>query len=197
MSLRTRPGLRAAILAPRKTWNPADARNLLFSNGNKTVTNDVFNTYGVARSTVSASSGKKYWEMFISAFSVAAVTEGIANRDATLTSYLGTDTAGMGWGGDGAIYGGAGGAIQTWADGDTLCFALDIDNGNIWFRTNGGNWNNSATANPATNTEGKAISPVTAPFYAATSLYRDDDYAILNLGATPFAQAVPAGFGKW
>jgi hypothetical protein len=44
--------------------------------------------------------------------------------------------------------------IQTYAVNDVIGVAVDPQNRLIWFRTNTGNWNNSATANPATTTEG-------------------------------------------
>jgi large repetitive protein len=40
---------------------------------------------------------------------------------------------------------------------DRYCIAIDIDNNRLWIRRNNGNWNNSASANPATGTGGLTL----------------------------------------
>jgi hypothetical protein len=193
--------------APTTTWNSADKGNrVLLSNGDLTTTFDAGAAgYGNVRSVASASSGKKYWEL--SADVIASpgntIVEGIANATAQLTgggAYLGNDTNSIGWAGDGVVYISAGALanIQGWAQGDTLCFAADFDNSTIWFRTNGGNWNNSGTANPATNTGGISIAGMAAgPYFAAWSGTTTNDQHTANFGATSYAQAKPSGFSNW
>ena len=87
---------------------------------------------------------------------------------------------------------------------DVLCVAVDLTASLIWFRKNGGNWNNSGTANPATGTGGYAylanwpggtianrgLSP-----YAF--LFTTNDQQTLNFGDSTFAQTPPSGFGNW
>jgi hypothetical protein len=48
--------------------------------------------------------------------------------------------------------------IETYTAGDIIYVAVDKVNGKVWFKKNSGNWNNNASANPATNTGGIAVS---------------------------------------
>jgi hypothetical protein len=89
-------------------------------------------------------------------------------------------------------------AVATWAQGDTLCIAFDVDNMRLWFRTNGGNWNNSGTANPATNTEGIDVSTLNdGPFFVMANFRGNGDQFTANFGATAYAHTPPSGFGNW
>jgi hypothetical protein len=94
--------------------------------------------------------------------------------------------------------------IQGWVSGNTLCVAVDLDARLIWFRTNGGNWNNSGTANPATGAGGldmnRMLQRISAPiklYPAGTANSTNGDTSTVNLGTSAFAQAVPAGFIEW
>jgi hypothetical protein len=59
-------------------------------------------------------------------------------------------------------------------------------------------WNNSATANPSTNTGGQALTGLTAgPYYALFQAQAPSDAATVNFGASAFSQAVPTGFAAW
>lgn len=62
----------------------------------------------------------------------------------------------------------------------------------IWFRQNNGNWNNSGTANPTTNTGGYPLTGLQSamiPFGIA-----DNNGITFNFGASSFAHTVPSGF---
>jgi hypothetical protein len=86
--------------------------------------------------------------------------------------------------------------IQTAVAGNIGCVAYDIGNGTIWFRTNGGNWNNSGTSNPATNTGGISLL-FGSSVYPAAALYDATDQITVNFGATAYAFTPPTGFGNW
>lgn len=95
-----------------------------------------------------------------------------------------------------------GSAVVSYADGaatgQVVSLALDIDNLRFWARKNGGTWNNSGTANPATNTEGVDISVMTgSTFHAVVSFQRQNDQVTANFGGSAFAFAAPAGFAGW
>jgi hypothetical protein len=83
--------------------------------------------------------------------------------------------------------------------GDVVCLAIDHPNQRLWFRKNGGNWNNSGTANPATNIGGFNISAV----FTATNTFALVTFAstglnhTANFGAATFAQTMPSGFSAW
>jgi hypothetical protein len=87
------------------------------------------------------------------------------------------------------------------ANNDIVCVAVDRSNNNIWFRKNGGNWNNSGTANPATNTGGFSLTAVAAigvPVFAvATSSNFTAPTITANFGASAFSFAIPSGFQAW
>lgn len=180
--------------------------NLTLSNGNLTITGTAA-SYATVRAFASASSGKKYWEMTLTTrvTAQASITAGgFGVSTASTSNFLGSNTvanASIGWAGDGKIYKNSFvlSTIQTYTSGDTLCFALDLDNGKIWFRTNGGNWNNSVTDNPATNTGGQTISGMAAGaiFPMAASGNGNGDVMTANFGASAYAQSVPSGFGNW
>jgi hypothetical protein len=199
--LRKRRVVAAASITPT-TWNPSDKHaNITLSNGDLTATTGATGFFGV-RSISSKSAGKFYFEVTqTSAGSPGATASGIANASEALDFFVGgggVANHGIGWSGDGTVYmNGVGvAAIQTWAQGDTLCFAIDFDLELIWFRTNGGNWNNAAigSQNPATGTGGIDFSASNGPYFAMVSLRTNGENNTTNFGGSAFAQAVPSGF---
>lgn len=94
--------------------------------------------------------------------------------------------------------------IQTFTTGDVVDTAVNFGTGTvgselIWFRVNGGNWNNSGTANPATNTGGISISSlIYGPYYAYVCPGNSaaNTSWTSNFGATSYPHAAPAGFAN-
>src|SRR4051812_44794394 len=149
----------AAAAAAATTWDSlAKNANLSLSNGNLTVAATSTSTDQSLRATVSAATGKKYLELHADTISAPAFyREGIANSTHSVNAALGSDNDSVGWSGgsgDVTLQAVTLSTVATWAQGDTLCFAYDIDAQLIWFRVNGGNWNNSGAANPATGAGG-------------------------------------------
>lgn len=64
----------------------------------------------------------------------------------------------------------------------------------IWFRKNGGIWNNDASADPATNTGGIDLSAISGQTLYATGQGTGDALQTFNFGASSFSFSVPAGF---
>jgi hypothetical protein len=184
------------------TLNDADRQaDITLSGGFLIATSGALGFNGV-RSVASKGSGKFYFEaVYTTAATPAQNVIGIANSTHTLTDFVGASLNGCGWGGDGTVYiNGAdvGGATQGWAQGDTLCIAVDIDAELIWFRTNGGNWVNSGTANPATGTEGIDYSSANGgPFFVMVTLRASGDSATMKFNSASFLQTPPSGFGVW
>lgn len=82
--------------------------------------------------------------------------------------------------------------------GQTLCIAIDFAHNTGWLRVNGGNWNNSGSADPATNTGGVDISAITADGLLLTAmLTQSGETCTLNAGASAFAFTMPSGFTGW
>jgi hypothetical protein len=147
------------------------------------------------------SSGKYYFEVTLNTIGVDGQGIGIANASVTTSEIDGGDVTSIAWrfvNGDircQTIQA----TIQTAAQGQTVCCAADLDNRMIWFRRTGStNWNNSGTADPATNTGGIAI-PVTVTFPAkpmATMEITGDNYTF-NFGGSAYALTKPSGFSDW
>lgn len=178
------------------TWNPADKNaNIALSNGNLTATVGS-SAHSGARGTTSKSSGKFYFEVTWDAGGQCSV--GIANTSASLSTRLGTNANGWAaWSGGSNIWtnNGSAAGMTAMAVGNTICIAVDLTNGKFWARVNGGNWNNSGTANPATNTLGVAVTAGT--YFPALSLFDAGGAVTANFGATAFAQTIPSGFSAW
>lgn len=187
------------------TWNPADkASNITLSNGNLTV-GATSTIAGAVRSTVGKTSGKFYFEIRWTTATGGAGGDGfgIATAAALITggspSFPGNGALGCIVYVNGAIFyntASAGISLGAFINGDYGCCALDMNNQRIWFRRNGGPWNNNAGFDPAANTGGINISVVfaAAAAYAAIAKNGAAPVAVGNLGASAFNQAVPSGF---
>jgi len=178
-------------------WNPLDkSAGITLSNSNLTAQN----TSGASgvRSTNSYTTGKLYFE----------ITHDVAGNNGNTCSGVATAAAGLGtpfFGNvgvrctDGVVIANAStvatlGAVTV---GSTLCFALDLVNLQMWARLNGGNWNNSGTADPATNTGGFSVSFFTAPVFAWVSFGDLIAVQTADFGATAFKFSMPSGFSPW
>jgi len=170
------------------------------SNGNLTATRNITSaTAGGARSTALKSSGKYYFEVTVGAMHGNNNGVGVVTAATTYTQF------GVGQGGPvigflgGAIFannantGVALGAIVT---GNVVSLAVDFATGAAWFRKNGGLWNNSGTADPATGTGGLGSGVIpAAPMlgFGGTGALANDAMTA-NFGQTAFVYAVPSGF---
>jgi hypothetical protein len=90
-------------------------------------------------------------------------------------------------------------SIGSFTTNDVACIAIDFTNKRGWFRRNGGNWNNNATYDPATNVGGVDLSAwlISSPvhyYFPAATFNAASKNVTANFGATSFAQAVPSGF---
>lgn len=190
------------------TWDPSasNLNNAALSNGNLTATGGASqgsNGSGVA--TASAASGqKRFWSVKIVK---AGQSVGVAIGN---TAYVGAiqynvwpgyDTRGICYFNDGSVVtnNAAVTSIATFNDGDVVDVALDVAAQRVWFRVNGGSWNNSGTADPATNTGGISISGLgAAPYYPAFVVMYDwggiRSSQTANFGATALPYAAPTGF---
>jgi hypothetical protein len=104
-----------------------------------------------------------------------ATSVGIANHlFNNTTQYLGSDLNSIGFWDDGNIYinsTGTGGYTSFGFDGAIVDVAVDRFHNLIWIRVDGGLWNNSTSANPATATGGVDISYIPGIVYPGTSPY--------------------------
>jgi hypothetical protein len=120
---------------------------------------------------------------------------GLGNHSTDLTTGLGSDVNSVGIGTDGNVYYAGTTAVTglpTWgATGDVLDIAVNPGINGMWMRVNGGNWNNSPTADPATNAE--AIEIFNGPYYPAVTVAGENGPSEFTV--EPVAQyTVPAGY---
>lgn len=151
----------------------------------------------MSRTVVGKTAGKFYMEATFDELTGSFIGIGLGDGTAAVSNFYGADTHGLLLANNGQVF--TGGAvlttIQTTAEGAIVGVAIDIDNRRIWFRTNGGNWNNSGTANPATNTGGIAFNAgMTGTFYVGAGVQTSpNDQMTVNFGPT-FAYTAPSGF---
>jgi hypothetical protein len=173
---------------------------ITISNGNLTATTNGAN-YGLARSLISESSGKYCIE--VTATTVSAVNDqiGIINASEALTGvYLGEDANGLGYFETGpvAINGVTIGTAAAFTMGSVIDQCVDFGAQLYWARVNGGNWNNSGSANPATGAGGFSTASLNAgPYYVAVGFeFVASDTITANFTSSP-TYAYPSGFTNW
>lgn len=200
LSLGTKKGLGVGAIT-YTAWNPNDTSPpyMGFANANLTATlNTTDGFFCGTRSRKAFESGKVYWELTPTVVNPSILNfAGISNRNQPLTGNVMISLDDIAWFGNGNVTTQGSGTvvIQTWASGNTLCFAVDCGAKLIWFRTNGGNWNNNASANPATGVGGISFASMNVgPYHATAFYYNLTDSYVANFGASAFAQAKPAGF---
>lgn len=180
-------------------FNPSDAATgMVFSNNNQFASPGTAPSgYAGVRSVGSYSSGKYYFEATVDTMANAGfIWLGIANSAASLTSTPTSTNAEL-WNGSGSTSSGL--TMPAYTVGSILGFAVDLTNNKIWYRLNGGNWNNDVIANqnPATNTGGVSLSAITFPMFVYFMSYNGiTATATVNTGG-PFAAAAPAGFSPF
>lgn len=183
------------------TWNPADkSASITLSGGNLTAAGTA--TAGGVRGATSQASGQKlYWEVTVGGTTPGATSRvGFAVAAQGLTTTLGSVPQGCGWNGNVGtvvIAGGAVGTAVTYATGDVLRFALDLVNNKIWVAKNGGLWNNSGAANPATNTGGFALTSLSAGPYFICWINNSTNGSTFTMDPTGAAFGPPSGFSTW
>jgi len=190
------------------TWNPSDKSASINLDGTSLIATRNSTNNGAfksVRAIQSYSSGKKYWEYTLHGDAAPGMLLGVGDGGAWLESGTGQVANTIGYfSNDGVVYVAGSGASTQVAlnNADVMSIALDMDNGKMWFRRNAGNWNNSGTANPTTNTGGIDVSSAVGPFYPAASMLNQgttlgDHTITANFGASTFAQSVPSGFTAW
>lgn len=122
---------------------------------------------------------------------------GVASRDKDLTSWLGDNVDSIGFWDDGVVlYDStpvATGSTYN-ADNSIVDVAVDRINHKVWFRVNGGRWNNNSSANPANTTGGISIADLPATVYPAVCPYYYSGIAgQLTINETS-QYSVPSGF---
>ncbi len=170
------------------TFDPATkTAQVTLSGGNLVVTGSG-TAWGTAISTIGKSSGKWYWEYTLtnfatsrfSAYGIDSTTPpgAVGYQDAGAYSSQGDNGHKYHAGSDGGAYGG------TFAQGDVVGVALDMDGGTITLYKNG-------------SSLGTMYSSLSGTFYAMVTCGDAGVVAsTVNFGATAFAQSVPSGYNS-
>jgi len=202
-----------SIPAPLVTVPPAWAEfetatiaNVTLSGGNLVVTNTgtTSTDQGARVATASGkSSGKYYFETTVTAWIAGTnVAVGIGTPTSTYTNMGNSATSGTTVRiGSGAILyngGSSGSSLGAISTGNVIGIAVDLNNTfGMYFRVgSSGPWNNSGTANPATNTGGiNKPTGAVVPFVVFGGSGGVANIVLTtNFGATAFNGAVPSGF---
>lgn len=185
------------------TWNPSDKdASFTLSNNNLTITGGGAggSSFVSARATPFLRPAEKYYVEFVLLGNPGGLGVGFLDTGVSLASFAGSNTSGLSafTGNRSWSYGGGGVAIcmpSTPVVNDVLCLALDGVNQVAYCRINGGNWNNSGTANPATNTGGFSCPGLFALKYAICFVSNNvTASATLNAGSSAFSFTPPLGF---
>jgi hypothetical protein len=179
-------------------WNPGDkSSSITLSNSNLTATG----TAGFAgvRAVSGHSSGKYYFELTVTTWANASTAVGIALSTANLGNFP------IGSVGSAIVYNSGivwvnnvnmgNSPMGNFPNGSIIGIAADFTASLIWFRVApAGNWNGSATANPATGTGGISIASISGTLYPLFAPNAAGDAATANFGMSAFSGAVPSGF---
>jgi hypothetical protein len=185
------------------SFDPSNvAAAFVLSNANHTATSNTGgNNSGYGTSDTFKSSGKLYFE-YTNIQLQGSSTIGFAPAGNPLTSN--SLTVG-GVSESGSVSGGGSSNVGA-PDGHTLCFAVDFTNSKYWVRIDGGSWagSGSGAADPATNTNGVALSAIldfgpapTPPFAPFVWFQNNPCHVTMNLGDSAFVQSLPSGFVAW
>ena len=162
--------------------------NITYSEGNLLVT-QASAAWVKAASTIGMSAGKWYWEakwVGDNSGSGSWLVVGVDNNTTASTTSGYTSTS-VGWKKNGDI--GVATTLQTdiatYAEGDVLSVALDMDNDAIYFRKNGASWENSGDPTSGATKTGAYSLPVANSTYFATISPYDTSIAGMNFGGCP------------
>ncbi len=185
------------------TWDPSNISSGIALTGGNLIATKTGSSSAHTRATISQSVGKYYMECATSG--TISVTDawglGLQNASEAFTNFLGQTSNSLAFFDRGHVYINNSivatyGTFPTGVNVISMAVNLDASPRLAWFRVGAGNWNNNASADPATNTLGLDISAVTGALYPGNEL----DISIAgtaNFGASAYANSVPSGYGNW
>lgn len=177
------------------TWNASDKSSLItLSGSNLIATHDSSDFWAGTRANIGKSSGKWYWEYTITTSAVNEYTVvGVGNSSQVLNDHVGNSTNGWGY------YQTDGNKVyndsltsygNSFATGDKVGVALNMDTGKVWFSKNG-TWQNSGDPTAGT---GEAFSGLTGTIYPMISMIQHSTVVTANFGSSKFSYVPPSGF---
>jgi hypothetical protein len=192
------------VVSPTVTWDPSNKSSIFdLSGGNLTVTSNATGTNGNGyhvRATTSKSTGKWHYEIDNNSMEGGA---GFCNSSFVLdNTYMGQDGNSFGLypNGDVTINDVNVTNVGSFGSTGTVAIEIDIDAELVWFSINGGDWNNSGTANPATGTGGISYAAVNSgPWFPVLYGYPSaSSQATVGIFTnTGLSKAISSGFAAW
>lgn len=146
------------------------------------------------------------WHYGITVLSLSAGEVGIGTVYAAMTfssEYLGQYVSSVGYFSTGNVVHNASLAttLPTFTAGDEIEVALDLDNDRVFFAKNGGNWNNSGTANPVDGTGAISLSgydsSTNPSFIGGFAKHTSSGPSVRLLLTSELQKATPSGFSVW
>jgi len=181
------------------TWNPSDkAASVTLSNTDRTATSSGIGSWVGFRAVDYNQSGYAYFE--VSPGNTNQIVVGVANSTWNVNNFPGNDVNSVGFFNvDGTVHINAAtvatyGPLAGTSSSDHFCIAVDATY--FWVRKNGGNWNNSGTADPATATGGIAHG-LTGNIYPVGGCFSAGCNQTAYFEAGQWAQSAPTGFTEF
>jgi hypothetical protein len=183
------------------TWNPSDkSANITLSGTNNLTATTSSGIAATVRAIDKQITGKFYWEIAATTVVTTAVFGGFSSSASLSLGFTGAGSIGTcGVANSGYVFVDSVNTlinIGSFTSGALICIAFDVGARLAWFRLGAaGNWNGSASANPATgsggiaNTLGDGI-----PLYPAANFGGTGNVATANFGDSAFTGTVPSGF---
>ncbi|WP_244143034.1 SPRY domain-containing protein [Burkholderia multivorans] len=193
-------GISQAMVAAPTTFDPGYKHSsITLSNGNLTAT--FGGSQAVVLGTIGYASGKHYFEVtFASGSNSGNASVGIAPSNEPLDSQVGYDDDSGAVGAfqtSGNVYvnGSKVASVSGFASAnDVIGVAVDADRKLVWFRSNTGQWNASATADPVSGTGGIPYTQTGKMFPAVCT----DSSAVFTANFSGnFNATIPTGFKAW
>lgn len=181
------------------TWNPADKdASITLSNGNLTAAQSlVGGSWLSVRATLGLATGKVFFELTLDLDGASSgIIFGLGNSTASLTTFPGGNTNGVGWQAKSGVTYYNGGlltnTVDTVTQGQTCIVAADIANSLWWtYAPTAARWNGSGLANPITGVGGLLLHSV-SPAFPMFSGFGEagGDQGTANFGATSFVNSI-------
>ena len=121
-----------------------------------------------------------------------------AQNDNTADNNLGADYYGVGYDSGGSVYinGSNVQTLGTWSAGANIGVCVNVEYQQIWFRVNGGNWNNNSSNNPAASppTGGLSLSSLAVSSYSPACGASAAASFTLNATSGSWTYSAPTGY---
>ena len=181
-------------------WNVADKSANVSLSGANLIATSTSGLAGGVRAVDRQVTGKFYWEYTCNVNTITGTAVGISSPNLALNVATTSGTGICALVHVGQVYVDGSLALNfgvTITSGTLICIAVDADARLVWFRIGAaGNWNNSASNNPATGVGGLSVINLGRgiPIFPTAWFSATSEQTTANFGDTAFTGAVPSGY---